>query len=164
MTSFFELFLGHAHRPIPESDPTWADRDFTSLLKSSPFHLWRPGDSIRERGIRLLIGVSTWSGYDMRMLDVIAEAIERRRTPADLVVEVFKTSDCKQQRDFRQYVPKLRHVVGTPVVGLWRDGQLVEAKHGYYARDLAARLFGFSDSAEVVDYLWERLKVRSANP
>jgi hypothetical protein len=161
MSTFFDLFLKSSFRPLPETDPAWADLELESLLGSRGLRLWRPGDPIVERGVRLLVGVAPWSGYDMRLLDVIAEAIETSGQPKYPVVDVFNTADCKQQQDFRQYVPRLRQVSQTPVVGLWRDGRLTEAKQGYEARDLVARLFR-SDSAAIVEYVQDQIKARSA--
>jgi hypothetical protein len=161
MTAFFDLFVGNSSRPDPFTDPSWADRQFPPLVASSSFHLWRPGDPIAERGIRLLIGVATWSGYDMRLLDVLAEAMSRRPTPDSPVLEVFNTADCRQPRDFTSYVPKLGMVHHTPVVGIWRDGELEWSGQGYEARDRAARLFG-SGSAEIVEYVQDWIKTRSS--
>jgi hypothetical protein len=102
----------------------------------------------------------------MRLLDVIAEALAHRdwanwATSSEVpVVEVFNTAACRELRDFKKYIPKLRHVAHTPVVGVWRDGRLDEAKEGYEARDLAARMFG-SDSAEIVEYVRDWIKARS---
>jgi hypothetical protein len=160
MTAFFELYVRNSSRPDPLADPSWADREFPSLVASSPFHLWRPGEPVPEQGIRLLIGVATWSGYDMRLLDVIAEATSRRQASGFPVVEVFNTADCRQPRDFTRYIPKLGSVSQTPVVGVWRDGQLEWSGQGYEARDRAARLFG-SGSAEIVEYVRDWIKARS---
>ncbi len=159
MTPFFDLFAKNSLRPVPETDPTWADREFQALVTDSPFQLWRPGDPIPQQGDRLLIGVATWSGYDMRLLDVIAEALSRRDPSHVPVVDLFNTADCKQHRDFKEYVPKLRAVFHTPVVGLWRNGRLDESREGYEARDLTARMFG-SGSAEIVAYVQDWIKAR----
>jgi hypothetical protein len=161
MSSFFELFLEHAKRPLPEIDPAWADRQFESIAAATPLRLWRPGDSIPSNGCRLLLGVAAWSGYDMRLLDVIVDAIASRRPSSVPVVDVFNVAQCRQQLDFRQYIPKIRLVTQTPVAGLWREGRLVEIKQGYEARDFGARFFG-ADSAAIVEYVQDRIKARSA--
>ena len=77
MTAFFDLFLRNPSRLEPEADPTCADPEFVKTLAGSPFRLWRPGDSVSPHGERLLLGVATWSGYDMRLPDVMAEGLSR---------------------------------------------------------------------------------------
>jgi hypothetical protein len=159
MTVFFDLFVRSSSGPESFADPAWADRQFAALVEASPFRLWRPGDPIPPHGVRILIGVATWSGYDMRLLDVIAEALAHGSAGGS-VIEIFNTADCRQLPDFRQYVPRLRQVSHTPVVGVWRDGQLVESKEGYEARDLVARMFG-SGSAEIVEYVQDWIKAQT---
>jgi hypothetical protein len=161
MSRFFDLFLEHAKRPLPETDPGWADRQFESLAATTPVRLWRPGDSIPSEGSRLLLGLAPWSGYDMRLLDVMLDAIESRRPSSVPVVDVFNVAECRQQLDFRKFIPKLRLVTQTPVVGLWREGRLVEVKQGYEARDFVSRLFG-ADPASIVEYVQDRIKARSS--
>jgi hypothetical protein len=158
MNAFFDLFVRSSSRPESWADPTWADRQFPELVARSPFRLWQPGDPVPSQGIRLLVGVATWSGYDMRLLDVTAEALARNAAKAP-VVEVFNTADCGNLRDFRAYIPNLRHLFHTPAVGIWRDGQLSWSGEGYEARDQVARMFG-SGSAEIVAYVQDWIKAR----
>lgn len=159
MTTFFDLFGKNASGPESFTDPEWADRLFPAFVKGSPLRLWSPGDPIPSQGVRVLIGVATWSGYDMRLLDVLAAGLARRPAQAP-VVEVFNTADCRQLHDFREYIPKLRQVSHTPVVGIWREGKLDEAKEGYEGRELVARMFG-SGSAEIVAFVQDWLRTRA---
>src|ERR1700730_9282171 len=100
MTSFFDLFVCQGSQPGLQADPAWADAEFRNLIARSPFRVWQPGDPISADGVRLLLGVATWSGYDMRLLDVIAEALSRRRAETP-VVEVFNAVDCKAPGAFK---------------------------------------------------------------
>jgi len=153
MTTFFDLFVRHSSDPSVRDDPKWADQRFPELVASSPFQLWRPGDPIVFKdNLRLLIGVATWSGYDMRLLDMIAEAL--RRNPADPpTIDVFNTVDCRSAEDFTRYIPGLRDISQTPVVGFfWRDEQFSNFMQGHAARELVAKLFG-STSAEIVAFV-----------
>ncbi len=161
MTAFFDLFVRASAGPDSWTDPTWADRQLPDLVAASPFRPWKPDDPIPQHGVRVLIGVATWSGYDMRLLDVIAETIARDPGKAP-TVEVFNTAACKQHSDFREYIPKLGDVLQVPVVGVWRDGRLEKWGEGYAARDLAARMFG-SSSDEVVAYVtnWRNARATS---
>jgi hypothetical protein len=160
MTAFFDLYLHHSS-PLARTDPGWADRHFPALVARSPFHLWKPGDPVEPRGLRLLLGTATWSGYDMRLLDLIVAALTSSSTAFQGRVDVFNTAECKQPEDFRAYIPTLGFVHHTPVVGVWKDGRLEEAKQGYEGRDLAARMFG-SSSQEIVASVQERLATRSS--
>jgi hypothetical protein len=161
MTNFFDLLVQASSRPESWKDPMWADRRFQLLIANSPFPFGRWNDPIPQRGLRLLIGVATWSGYDMRLLDVIAEAPPPSDPSAAPLIHLFNTADCKEPGDFKKYIPKLRGVSQTPVVGVWRDGRLYEAKEGYEARELVARMFG-SGSAEIVQFVDNWIKGRSS--
>lgn len=151
MTTFFDLFVRHSSDPSVRDDPAWADRQFPGLIASSPFRLWHPNDPISEHGPRYLIGVATWSGYDMRLLDVIAEVLSRN--PVDPpAIDVFNTSDCSQQQDFDHYISGLSAVLHTPVLGFWNNGQLAYSAQGQAAREFLAGTFDFR-SAEIVAFV-----------
>ncbi len=160
MKTFFDLFESHSSRPEFRDDPTWADRRFPELVSASPFRLWRPGDPIAECDVRYLIGVATWSGYDMRLLDVIAEALSRNSVnpPA---IDVFNTADCRRREDFAAYIPGLSEVMQTPVVGFWRNQLFCTVVQGHAARDFIAGVFG-SNSAEIVEFVQKWIKARTA--
>jgi hypothetical protein len=158
MTAFFRLFMDAASRPGLNNDPEWADRQFPPLVAGGPLRLWRPGMTVAEKGTRLLIGVATWSGYDMRLLDLIAEA-KRANPHEESIVEVFNTADCRRMSDFREYIPTVPDVLQTPVLGVWQDGRLQEAHQGYHARDLIARRFG-SSSEKITLQVEDWIKAR----
>jgi hypothetical protein len=159
MTPFFDLFLSHGEL-LPGEQQRAVEGEFPAVVARTPLRLWTPDSRIPAGGTRLVIGVATWSGYDMRLLDVLAEALSRRQASDFPVVEVFNTADCRDHRDFARYIPNLGSVLQTPVVGIWRDGRFEWSGQGYEARDRAARLFG-SGSAEIVEYVQDRLKARS---
>jgi hypothetical protein len=116
------------------------DDRFPSVVSTSPFRLWSPGNPIPETGKRLLIGVATWSAHDMKLLDALAQALQR--LPPDLTVEVFNVAGCSSAEAFDRYVPGIGKVFHTPVVGLWSEGRLVEQATGRAGRELAARVVG----------------------
>jgi hypothetical protein len=116
------------------------DDRFACVVSTSPFRLWSPGSPIPAQGKRLLIGVATWSAYDMKLLDAVAPALQR--LPGNLTVEVFNVADCSSPEAFDQYVPGIGRVFHTPVVGLWSDGQLVDKATGRMGRELVAGVFG----------------------
>jgi hypothetical protein len=162
MTNFFDLFVAHASDPTVRDDPAWADRQFPNLIAASPFHLWRPGDPIAEREERYLIGVATWCGYDMRLLDVLAESLSRNTLSAP-AVDIFNTADCRQATDFARYIPGANGVLHTPVVGSWRDARFQSFAQGHSAREWLAGLFGFT-SAEIVAFVQDWIKGQVSAP
>lgn len=159
MTAFFDLFR-EASRPDKLTDVGWADRRFPEVVARAPFRLWKPGDPILDKGERVLLGVATWSGYDMRLLDVIASRLSRPRT-APIQVDLFNTADCKRGSDFKQYIPRIGEVLVTPVVGVWRDGRLEEKGTGAEGRNLVALMFG-SSGPEIVEYVLSAIKAQKA--
>jgi hypothetical protein len=158
MTAFFDLFVSHSTSE-GWGDPVVADRRFPEIVAASPFRLGRPGDPIPERGARYLIGVATWSGYDMRLLDVLVEAISRH--PVDPpAIDVFNTTDFPDAEDFTAYIPGLGEVIQTPVMGFWNNGQLVCSLQGHAAREFISGIFGFL-SAEIVAFVQDWIKARA---
>jgi hypothetical protein len=126
------------------------DRLFPAAVAASHLHLWKPGDPIPDRGTRILIGAATWSGYEMHLLDVIDDALTTMSGGAPRV-DVFNAGALTSPEAFAQYTPGLDWFQ-TPVVGVWRDGRLVERKSGYDATEFVARMFG-SSAGEIVDYV-----------
>ncbi|HVS36820.1 MAG TPA: hypothetical protein VMS17_14765 [Gemmataceae bacterium] len=144
MKSFFDCFTAH-------SAGADADGIFAELVDQSPLQLWSPGDSIPRHSVRLLIGVAPSSGRDMRLLDVIVEAMGRG--PSALpTVDLFNTAHCRQLEDYWRYIPALRESPDTPASGIWFGGQLTWYAHGDAARKQIARMFG-STSEQIVDYV-----------
>jgi hypothetical protein len=163
MTTFFALFKEASSRSGPRNDCLEsADCQFQALVEQGPFQLGRHDAAIPDRGTRLLIGVATWSGYDMRLLDIIVDS-QRRNLQEDLIVEVFNVAECRKASDFRRYIPKLQHVFHTPVVGVWRNGQFQDTWQGRQAREFVALQFG-SSSDEIAQYVQDWINARSPIP
>jgi hypothetical protein len=154
MTTFHDLSQTLMSSGQPEgslgfSQKTLDDR-FPSVVSTSAFRLWSPGNPIAAKGKRLLIGVATWSAYDMKLLDAVSEVLQR--ASVDLTVDVFNVADCPSPEAFEEYVPGIGRVFQTPVVGLWSEGQLVDKATGRVGRELVARVSGL-DSREL-DHLF----------
>jgi hypothetical protein len=159
MNTFFDLFA-RMPAPAPGAAVSTAEHEFEELVKASPCRLWHPGDTISERGLRILLGVAPWSGYDMRLLDVIIERLSGAE-PAAAHVDVFSTGAWQTRSDVKRYIPKMRpEVLQTPVVEVSNNGAVTATKQGYEARELVARTFG-SSSADIVDYVqkWRERRV-----
>ncbi len=159
MTTFFDLFVAHSSDPDVRDDPTWADRRFLELVATSPFHPWRPGEPVAAKGERILIGVATWSGYDMRLLDAIAEAY--LQTQVDFTtIDVFNVADCGTSNDFACYYPGPIQITQTPTAGLWKEGQFDSFLQGQAARQELIRFFDVG-SVEIVGFVNDWIKGRA---
>jgi hypothetical protein len=119
MNTFYDLSqaLTAAAQPdgsLGKSQKIVDDR-FPSLVSMSPLRLWYGGNAVPTQGKRLLIGVATWSAHDMKLLDAVAQALQR--APINLTVDVFNVADCSSPEAFDRYVPGIGRVFQTPVVG-----------------------------------------------
>jgi hypothetical protein len=117
------------------------DERFGAAVAATSLRLWSPGDPIPARGRRLLIGVATWSAYDMELLDCVGQAMTS--LAAALTIDVFNVADCPSPEAIDWYVPGCGGVIHTPVVGYWSDGRLIDQAAGKAGRDLASRIIGF---------------------
>lgn len=143
MTTFHDLFRQPTRAVGGGFPPDHRRELFPGYVARSPrLHLWSPGDPIPERGERLLVGVATWSGYDLNLLDLIEEA------PAGPIrVDVFDLDTCPDQHAIADRVPGIGEVVQPPVAGYWVDGRLVETAGGHRASQLVARVCGLDPTA-----------------
>src|SRR5947209_2157627 len=124
MNRFFDLMAARHYLATGVWDFAEPDERFPAAVADSRLRLWSLGDPIPERGTRLLIGAATWSGYDMRLLDVIDDALARLGDGAPRV-DVFNAGILTSQEEIQRYVPGIGPVLQMPVVGVWRDGRLV---------------------------------------
>ena len=87
----------------------------------------------------LLIGLApSWSTYDLELVDSILEEVTDPKR--HLQVNFFDVSVLHKQADIEQYIPELKRFYQTPVVGLWRDGKLMEFGEGERARQIVRRM------------------------
>lgn len=138
MNTFHDLFR-QPTRAIDGAFPEDRRRELLPAVveRSRKLHLWSPGQPTAVVGPRLLIGVATWSGYDLNLLDLIEEA-----THAPVRIDVFDTDACLSQAELDLYIPGVNTGPQTPFVGLWQDGVLVEKQSGHWGRQLVARVCG----------------------
>jgi hypothetical protein len=144
MNRFFDLF--RSQTPPPPGAIYADDRSvlFPGVVTNSTrFKLWEQGESVPPVGRFLLVGVATWSGYDMKLLDVLEQT-----TTGPNVIGVFDIADCKSDHDFETRIHGIGPVFQTPVVGLWEDGKLVARGSGHEGRLLTFRACGL-DPAQI---------------
>ena len=122
--------------------------EFPGLATASGLHPWRPGDPIPGNGRRVLVGVGSWSGYDLLLLDALADVVRSGKTGGDRV-DVFQFwQDCSTQEQLDQFIPgmQIQSIFHSPVVGVWEDGMLKQTASGAEGRDLMTKLYGLSVS------------------
>ena len=137
--------------PISEENER-AKTLFPSLIQQSRLNIWSPGDPIYGDG-RLLVGVATWSLYDLSLLDVLDQAVIEGWSCLDRI-DLFDL-DRVEQRDLHRYIPGLGKVVGTPVAGYWEDGILDVKGFGRQAIGLTSGLLGVSLTWNAAESRWD---------
>ncbi|MCI0703425.1 MAG: hypothetical protein L0241_20290 [Planctomycetia bacterium] len=144
MNTFHDLFRQPTRRVGSASPPDRRRELFPGFVERSPkLHLWSADQPIPAQGPRLLIGVATWSGYDMNLLDLIEEAPDN-----GVRVDVFDV-DSVPSAELPRTIPNTSFLQ-TPFVGYWVDGKLAESASGFDGRKLVARVCGL-DLTEVED-------------
>lgn len=151
MNTFHDLFRQPTRRVGDAFPPDRRRELFPGFVERSPKLRLRTGQAIPASGAWLLIGVVTWSGYDMNLLDLIEEAPDN-----GVRVEVFDVDSVTTQEELSRLVPGIP-LLQTPFVGYWLDGKMVESASGFAARELVGRVCGL-DPADVED----RLKTATA--
>lgn len=133
MTNFSDLFW--SRRELwPADHQHYVEQQFPLVLGQSNLHLWHPGGAVTAEGRRYLVGVATWSEYDMRLLDLLDAALVLVQ-PGPVRVDVFSLQVCQSAADFESYIPDLGPVFQTPVIGVWQQGVLLDKGTGARARE-----------------------------
>jgi hypothetical protein len=147
MNTFHDLFRFPTRKIDGKFPPDDRRGEFFPQLveRSRKLHLWSPGQPTSQTGQRILIGIATWSGYDLALLDLIEDAFT-----APIRIDVFDTTVCRTEADLEGYIPGLDSGPQTPFVGLWENGRLVETAAGSSGRQLVARVCSL-EWAEVLD-------------
>lgn len=101
---------------------------FPTLVADSSLRYWRPGDSFVQHGLRCLIGLAvSYSPDDLRIADILNEAILTGRAPSDVQFDVFAIEDVPDPKGLSRYLgTDVRPTLSWrshPIVGVWKDGQ-----------------------------------------
>ena len=117
-----------------------AELELPLVLSRSNLHFWRLGEIIISDTTRFLVGVATWSLYDLRLLDALdAEFANGNRVER---VDVFDIDSCRTQEDVSAFIPNIGKVFDAPVVGVWRNELQIKHASGYEGRKLLVEAFG----------------------
>src|SRR6185369_475497 len=118
MGKFEDLLRLHNRLP-PGEQQLLAREQFPAVVASSRMSMWAPGEPLPASGSRVLIGVATYSLYDLDLLDALDSQLF-----GDDAVELFEVSSCSSHEEFDRFIPGIGKVFQTPLVGFWQDGQL----------------------------------------
>jgi hypothetical protein len=133
MEKFVDLLLKTPD--IPDQAQQLAAELFPRVVAMSKMRLWRIGDPVSNVGSRILIGVAaSYSIPDLQLLDELNKRLSSASNISDQV-DVFDVSDCKEMKDFENYIPGIGNVYHTPVIGYWENGVLKESLSGFHARN-----------------------------
>lgn len=111
-----------------------AQAEFPAVLAASRLQPWSP-NAISHAGRVLVIGVATWSRYDLRLLDLVSDHLALCRS----AVHVFDIDTITAPDEMERRVPGQRVPHHPPVVALWQDGRFVESACGFAGRHLVYR-------------------------
>ncbi len=119
-----------------------ASEVFPQIVELSNLVLFAP-ENVCVHSSRIVIGVATYSIYDMSLLDRIDVCADT--CFSGVSVEVFDIVDTYDKfGGFDHIFPGIEGVYQTPVVGVWNDGVLIERASGENARDLISKVLGIS--------------------
>ena len=128
-------------RDLSSSDPQVANT-LTERVRQSALAWWPDRAGINGTGSRLVVGVAVWSNYDLRLLDLMNEAVANGAHGRVQVV-VFNIDELASAAELQRIFPGIGEVLQTPAVGYWEAGELKETAIGFHARQLVGRLLGF---------------------
>jgi hypothetical protein len=115
----------------PEKSQRFARDHLPEVVALHRMHLGQSGEPFIVTGERFLLGVVTWSIYNLQLLDELAVRIREGRFPADrLDLDVIHTPE-----NIEPYIPGLSaRFFNPPDLGIWADGILRERLDGHKAR------------------------------
>ena len=116
-----------------EEQQRFAAAHFPDELSAHGMRLWRPGESYSLVAERYLLGVATYSVDDLKLMDMVDFDMRNGRF-GEASLDFFDMSRIKRMAEFEEYIPGITPVNQSPILGVWRDGILVERLQGYAAR------------------------------
>jgi hypothetical protein len=138
MTKFVDLLQNGEGQSVADQQ-AYASQQLPILLSGTNLHRWSPGQAISAKGLRMLLGVAPYSPLDLQLLDLLNEKMSAANN-SSIQIDVFNVLECPTMEDFSRYIPGISRVYQTPVVGIWKNGVLVEQAWGRAARDLISRV------------------------
>jgi hypothetical protein len=150
MSTFAEIL-----QPVPGELPGDTQRRardaFPRKLAASRFGLCSPSE-IATAESAIVIGIATWSQYDLHLLDYLDSVLEE--TAGETLFIVIDV-DAFPLDELHQHLPHDPRPLGTPLVAYWEAGRFVESACGYAGRQLIYRELGLN-VAEAEQFVAQR--------
>jgi hypothetical protein len=88
-----------------------------------------------------LIGIAFYSLPDLKLVDTL---VRRSRETDNLPgqIEVFDILIYKSKRDLERILPGMEPLYGTPIVGIWKNGALIQKGSGAEGRRIISQYYG----------------------
>lgn len=93
------------------------------------------------------VGIAFYSVPDLELLDQLVLACRSKTGSGSESVVIFDVLGCKAMGDFELLIPGIGPVYQTPVVGIWKDGKLVEKGTGAKGRMLLSKKYKLEEQA-----------------
>jgi hypothetical protein len=111
---------------------------FWHLIAQAGVRRWSRGDPYVQTGKYVLVGLApSYSVPDLELAEAVLERFQAGSLEA--AVEFFDSSDARAAEEMDQFIPGIRNVFQTPIVGVWQNGVLVESASGFGGRQLVRR-------------------------
>jgi hypothetical protein len=124
----------------PKDQAGYISARLPEALADGPLSVWGSGEPIPAVGRRTLLGVAPYSRPDLELLDAISEALQQADRSEEKV-QIFDISRCASMEDLNEFIPGIGRVYQTPVVGIWRDGVLLQKASGAQARQIVLQQY-----------------------
>jgi len=136
MTRFLDLLTEQYRLPAEEREQ-WVTSQLEQLFSGSVLNAWHLGDPVPTTGCRILIGIVSWSGYDLRLLDALRQADTVRGQGRIDVLDIEAAARSSGSYDyFERVIPGIGKIYQTPIVGIWNNGALMQRGSGAAGREL----------------------------
>ena len=135
ITRFLDLLTEQYRLPAEEREE-WVTSQLELLLSGSVLNAWHLGDPVPTTGYGILIGIVSWSGYDLRLLDALAQPrTVRGRERIDVLDIDAAGRSSGSYAYFDRLIPGIGKIYQTPIVGVWNDGALMQKGSGAAGRE-----------------------------
>jgi hypothetical protein len=126
----FKELLSNSKKIEPGQLQRHARAQFSSVVSSSHLQQRQPDDPIpKSAGSRfVIIGVATYAQEELGLLDRLENS--HSLWEHQWQVAVFDVTEWESPADARKFVTQIPVVAQTPILEMWIDGKVVDAKAG----------------------------------